>query len=96
MHVDLEKNYWSNQGVDHLINVLKQDEEKHLNVAKNVILFIGDGMGATTATAARIYKGQRYFKKMGEEHNLNFETFPNVALVKVINLIIQIKHITFY
>lgn len=27
-------------------------------VAKNVILFIGDGMGLTTVTAARILKGQ--------------------------------------
>ena len=27
--------------------------------AKNVILFIGDGMGISTITAARIYEGQK-------------------------------------
>ncbi len=27
--------------------------------AKNVILFIGDGMGISTITAARIYAGQK-------------------------------------
>jgi alkaline phosphatase len=27
--------------------------------AKNVILFIGDGMGVSTLTAARIFEGQR-------------------------------------
>ena len=27
--------------------------------AKNVILFVGDGMGITTVTASRIYQGQK-------------------------------------
>jgi alkaline phosphatase len=52
------------------------------NIAKNVILFIGDGMGASTVTAARIYKGQKSGNP-GEETVLNFEDFPNVALSKV-------------
>lgn len=52
--------------------------------AKNVILFVGDGMGVSTVTAARIFDGQS--KGMsGEEHVLSFETFPNTALVKVYN-----------
>lgn len=52
--------------------------------AKNVILFIGDGMGVTTFTAARIYDGQS--KGMsGEENQLSFEKFPEVALVKTYN-----------
>ena len=51
-------------------------------VAKNVILFLGDGMGITAATAARIYKGQK--KGMhGEEGFLEWERFPNSALIKV-------------
>jgi len=33
--------------------------------AKNVILFIGDGMGISTITAARIYAGQK--KGLGRE-----------------------------
>ena len=32
--------------------------ERHPGHAKNVILFIGDGMGISTITAARIYAGQ--------------------------------------
>jgi len=53
----------------------------NLSTAKNVILFIGDGMGVTTVTAARIFDGQS--KGMsGEENVLPFETFPNVALIK--------------
>ena len=46
--------------------------------AKNVILFIGDGMGVSTITAARIYEGQK--KGMaGEENELSFEKFPHLA-----------------
>lgn len=52
--------------------------------AKNVILFIGDGMGVSTVTAARIYDGQTRGES-GEENVLSFERFPNVALVKTYN-----------
>ncbi len=52
--------------------------------AKNVILFIGDGMGISTITAARIYAGQK-LGQTGEEYVQSFETFPNVALVKTYN-----------
>lgn len=52
--------------------------------AKNVILFIGDGMGVSTVTAARILDGQR--KGMpGEENSLSFERFPFTALAKTYN-----------
>lgn len=53
----------------------------NVNTAKNVILFIGDGMGVTTVTAARILDGQSK-DVVGEENVLSFETFPNLALVK--------------
>lgn len=49
--------------------------------ARNVILFVGDGMGITTVTAARILAGQTAGGS-GEEHVLDFERFPHVALVK--------------
>lgn len=52
--------------------------------AKNVILFVGDGMGVSTVTAARIFDGQSQ-GMTGEEHWLAFERFPNVALVKTYN-----------
>lgn len=49
--------------------------------AKNVILFVGDGMGVSTVTAARILEGQRA-GKTGEENRLFFETFPYLGLSK--------------
>ena len=57
--------------------------------AKNVIIFIGDGMGVSTITAARIFDGQSQGLK-GEEHNLAFEDFDNVALIKTYNTNAQV------
>ncbi|MEO0588955.1 MAG: alkaline phosphatase [Pseudomonadota bacterium] len=57
--------------------------------AKNVILFIGDGMGISTITAARIYAGQKRGEP-GEENLLSFENFENVALVKTYNTNAQV------
>lgn len=51
---------------------------KHRKV-KNIILFIGDGMGISTLTAARILEGQMRGES-GEENLLSFEQFPNSAL----------------
>ncbi|MDD5275359.1 MAG: alkaline phosphatase [Methylovulum sp.] len=59
--------------------------------AKNVILFIGDGMGISTVTAARILAGQQPNiidaantkpASSGEENALSFELFPHLALSK--------------
>lgn len=52
--------------------------------AKNVILFIGDGMGVSTVTAARILEGQQRGEP-GEENLLSFERLPWTALVKTYN-----------
>jgi alkaline phosphatase len=52
--------------------------------ARNVILFVGDGMGVSTVTAARILEGQRRGEP-GEENLLSFETLPYTALVKTYN-----------
>jgi alkaline phosphatase len=49
--------------------------------ARNVILFVGDGMGVTTLTAARIFEGQLRGRS-GEENRLYFEDFPYLALSK--------------
>lgn len=47
--------------------------------AKNVIVFLGDGMSIPTITAARILDGQRKGGS-GEENRLSFENFPASAL----------------
>lgn len=52
--------------------------------ARNIILFIGDGMGISTITAARILEGQQNGNS-GEENTLSWESFPHTALIKVYN-----------
>jgi alkaline phosphatase len=47
--------------------------------AKNVILFVGDGMGVSTVTAARILEGQMEGRD-GEYNRLSFEKFSHLAL----------------
>lgn len=47
--------------------------------AKNVILIVGDGMGISTVTAARILEGQ-LDNRDGESNRLAFEKFPHFAL----------------
>lgn len=49
--------------------------------AKNAILFMGDGMGITTVTAACILDGQLK-GKTGEENVLSWEELPWTALAK--------------
>lgn len=59
-------------------------------VPRGVILFVGDGMGISTVTAARILDGQNRGQP-GEENYLAFEKFPNVALVKTYNVDAQVS-----
>jgi alkaline phosphatase len=52
--------------------------------AKNVIVFLGDGMSLTTVAAARVLEGQRNGNP-GEENLLAWEHFPNTAFSKTYN-----------
>ncbi len=56
--------------------------------ARNVILFIGDGMGISTITAAHILQGQLRGES-GEENLLSFERFPATALSKTYTVDMQ-------
>ncbi|CAK1555474.1 unnamed protein product [Leptosia nina] len=49
--------------------------------ARNVIMFLGDGMSVPTLAAARTLLGQRS-KRTGEESKLSFEEFPTTGLSK--------------
>ncbi|XP_041647650.1 intestinal-type alkaline phosphatase [Cheilinus undulatus] len=80
---ELEASYWNNQARDALHSAL--NAQRNLHQAKNLIMFLGDGMGITTVTAARILKGQ-LAGKSGEESNLVMDTFPHVALSKTYNV----------
>lgn len=87
--------YWIRYGQERLhFEIRRQQEEARSTgkVAKNVILFIGDGMGLSTITATRIYKNQ-LAGGYGEENGLSFEHFPYVGLAKTYEVDSQvIKH----
>ena len=59
----------------------KLAEQPRTGRAKNVILFVGDGMSIPTVTAGRIFEGQQRGVD-GESNSLAFETLPYVALSK--------------
>ena len=66
-------------------NITNKLARTQTDKAKNVILFVGDGMGVSTLTAARILQGQRNGAS-GEEGYLSFEEYPYTALVKTYNV----------
>ena len=68
--------------------LLQQAAQREVNhkrgAAKNVILFLGDGMGISTVTAGRIFAGQQQGMS-GEENLLSFERLPYSGLIKTYN-----------
>ena len=58
-----------------------QAQQPNTNHAKNVILFVADGMGFPTVTATRILEGQQRGVD-GESNVLAFESFPYLAASK--------------
>ncbi len=63
--------------------------EPRRGTARNVILFVGDGMSPTTITAARILEGQQRGQP-GEEGLLSFERLPYLAHAKTWNTDAQV------
>ncbi|XP_076581950.1 intestinal-type alkaline phosphatase [Chaetodon auriga] len=80
---ELQASYWNNKAMQALNAAIYV--QRNVHKAKNLILFLGDGMGIPTVTAARILKGQMA-KKSGEENSLVMDTFPYVALSKTYNV----------
>uniref|UniRef100_A0A182X2L7 alkaline phosphatase n=1 Tax=Anopheles quadriannulatus TaxID=34691 RepID=A0A182X2L7_ANOQN len=69
-----DREYWLTSGQARLRRQLELNEQ-NINVAKNVIIFLGDGLSIPTLAATRMYMG-------GEELELSFETFPHTGLAK--------------
>lgn len=65
--------YWMNQAKQFITDQVAR--KPNTNRAKNVILFLGDGMSISTQGLARLQLG-------GEEKSLSFENFPYVAMSK--------------
>uniref|UniRef100_A0A8C7ZZB4 alkaline phosphatase n=1 Tax=Oryzias sinensis TaxID=183150 RepID=A0A8C7ZZB4_9TELE len=80
---ELEASYWNNKAKEALNAAIQVP--RNLERAKNLILFLGDGMGMATVTAARMLKGQ-LATQSGEESSLVMDTFPYVALSKTYNV----------
>lgn len=85
-NLDKESMKWFQDGA---IEVAKnaQEVEDIINQrgrAKNIILFVGDGMGISTVTASRILAGQNK-GMMGEENELSFDKMPFAGLIKTYN-----------
>ena len=78
-----DKEHWYTEASEHREHILSSQKMSR-GLAKNIILFVGDGMGMSTITASRILKGQKA-GQTGEEYRLVFEKFPHVALTKVSN-----------
>lgn len=78
-----EKNpeFWRSKARQELEENLKK-QQLNMNKAKNIIMFLGDGMSLSTVAAARMHKGQRK-GNTGEEEVLSFEKFPYTGLSKV-------------
>lgn len=70
---ELTKEYWL-ENAKNLVTE-KLNAIPNANKAKNVIFFLGDGLGHTSVAAARVVLG-------GEEKKLSFENFPHTASSK--------------
>ncbi|XP_052605274.1 alkaline phosphatase, germ cell type-like isoform X1 [Peromyscus californicus insignis] len=80
-----EKNpaFW-NQKAAEALNAAKKLQPIQTS-AKNLIIFLGDGMGVPTVTATRILKGQLE-GHLGPETPLAMDRFPYMALSKTYNV----------
>ncbi|XP_019641776.1 PREDICTED: alkaline phosphatase-like [Branchiostoma belcheri] len=80
--------YWSDMARASLAAALRL-QTLNTNVAKNVVLFLGDGMGVSTVTTARILKGQKAGNP-GEETVLAMDSLPYTAMSKTYNIDAQV------
>ncbi|XP_003694815.1 alkaline phosphatase [Apis florea] len=68
--------YWRKLANEELEEALSY--KWNTNKAKNVIVFVGDGMSPDTITASRIYRA-------GETSRLAWENFPHIGILKTYN-----------
>ncbi|KAG8445037.1 hypothetical protein GDO86_009976 [Hymenochirus boettgeri] len=75
--------FWNNKMKFRISEALNMKPIEHR--AKNLIIFLGDGMGIPTVTATRILSGQLE-GMLGEEYELTMDKFPYTALSKTYNV----------
>lgn len=72
---EAESSFWINKAQHVVKTTLELEQVLNQNKAKNIILFLGDGMGVQTTSATRAYIDS-------EEYELSFEKFPHFGLSK--------------
>ncbi|XP_017045416.1 membrane-bound alkaline phosphatase [Drosophila ficusphila] len=70
-----QSQYWVDKAQEKLLAKLAEAQAVHTNKAKNVILFLGDGMSVHTTTATRNLLGD-------SAEQLSFEGFPHTGMAK--------------
>ncbi|KAH8401558.1 hypothetical protein KR009_006466, partial [Drosophila setifemur] len=75
---EMDQEFWYKNAAEELAKRLELSQPS-AKKAKNIIMFLGDGMPIATIAAARILKGQRQ-GNTGEESSLSFERFPYTGL----------------
>lgn len=85
-----DQSFWHAQASLEIQEAIAAATSQNWGIAKNVVVFVGDGMGVTPSVAGRIYKGQQRYGLAGEETYLSWEKFPNVAMMKVYSVNAQI------
>ena len=83
------RNPWFREGREAVKRAQQRAGAPASGRARNVILFVGDGMSIPTVTAARILEGQLR-GETGEENLLAFERLPYTALSKTYNTDMQV------
>lgn len=73
---ELDTSFWINKAQEFLQAKVASEKEYLNKRAKNVIMFLGDGMSLQTVAATRVFVG-------GENKYLSFENFPYTGLAKV-------------
>jgi len=80
---NLEVEDWFSQGQGDLKNTLEVLSQQQR--AKNVILFVGDGLGVSTVTAARWFNQQDNNYQTIDDSLLSFEHFPHTGISMTYN-----------
>lgn len=73
INLDGYTEFWTKHGQDYLNTQI--NKQTNNGKAKNIIMFLGDGLTISTTTATRKYLG-------GEEVELSYEKLPYYGLVK--------------
>ncbi|CAF4835788.1 unnamed protein product, partial [Rotaria sp. Silwood1] len=81
--IEKSSSFWYEQARLSIEEGLKRRE--NTGIAKNVILFLGDGMGVSTVTGGRIRKGQTN-GQLGEDFLTEMEQFTHLGLAKTYNI----------